>query len=167
MGLLNDGWQMMVYLKRFSAGKRLPTLDLSKLLLQALPATLVAMTHLERLSLAHNKLQSMEYQGADEMLLRRKAGLASLAPIGAPEQVAVHARMYTHTRTRTHARTHARVPSWPLPAPPNRMLCTHTHTRMHTRTHARTHAHARTRAHTHTLAHRWHGGRHWRPRTGC
>jgi Leucine-rich repeat (LRR) protein len=76
----------MQYLKRFNAGKRLPTLDLSKLLLESVPSSVVLLTHLERLSMARNKIGSLEYQGGDELILRRRAKLDAMVVIGAPEQ---------------------------------------------------------------------------------
>ena len=76
----------MQYLKRFNTGKRLTTLDLSKLLLEYVPTTVVLMTHLERLSMAHNRIGTLEYQGGDELILKRRANLVSMKVIGAPEQ---------------------------------------------------------------------------------
>ena len=76
----------MQYLKRFNSGKRLTTLDLSKLLLESVPTSVILMTHLERLSLARNKIGTLEYQGGDELILKRRANVLAMKVIGAPEQ---------------------------------------------------------------------------------
>jgi hypothetical protein len=78
--------QIMQYLRRYNTGKRLTTLDLSKLVMEYVPTTVVQMTHLERLSMAHNKIGTLEYQGGDELILKRRANLMSMQVVGAPEQ---------------------------------------------------------------------------------